>query len=141
MQGQTIGVVAQRTGVGIEAIPFYEREGLLAPPPRSTAGYRHYPEETVERIRFIQRAKELGFSLAEVRSLLELRVRSDTECQDVRLSAERKIKDIDAKIRDLRTVRRALAKLTHACSAGLVTGDCPILESLAGGTWASAESP
>lgn len=133
MQGETIGAVAKRAGVGVQTVRFYEREGLIVAPPRSASGYRHYPEEAIDRIRFIQRAKELGFSLAEVRSLLELRVRSDAECADVRLRAERKITDIDARIRDLREMRRALAELTKSCSAGLTTGECPILECLGHG--------
>ncbi len=130
MQGETIGVVARRSGVGIETIRFYEREGLIEAPPRSAAGYRRYPEEAIERIRFIQRAKDLGFSLAEVRALLDLRVRSDADCHDVRLRAERKIADIEARIRDLGAMREALAELTRACSAGKTTSECPILESL-----------
>ncbi len=133
MQGETIGGVAKRAGVGVQTVRFYEREGLIAAPPRSTSGYRHYPEEAIDRIRFIQRAKELGFTLSEVRSLLELRVRSDAECADVRVRAERKIEDIDARIRDLRGMRRSLTELTKACSAGMTTSECPILESLAHG--------
>lgn len=134
MTGHTIGSVAREAGVGIETIRFYEREGLISAPPRSASGYRQYPQDAVERIRFIQRAKELGFSLAEVRSLLDLRVRSDAECQDVRVRAENKLKDIDAKIRDLRAIRRVLSELTQACSAGKTTGECPILDSLAHGS-------
>ena len=132
--GHTIGRVAREAGVGIETIRFYEREGLISAPPRTASGYRQYPQDAVERIRFIQRAKELGFSLAEVRSLLDLRVRSDAECQDVRVRAEKKIADIDAKIRDLRAMRRVLSGLTQACSAGKTTGECPILEGLAHGS-------
>ena len=133
MAEHTIGSVARQAGVGVETIRFYEREGLISAPPRSASGYRQYPQDAVERIRFIQRAKELGFSLAEVRSLLDLRVRSDAECQDVRVRADKKIADIDAKIRDLRGMRRVLSELTQACSAGKTTGECPILESLVHG--------
>src|SRR5687768_12976440 len=101
----TIGRVAVAAGVGVETVRFYEREGLLAPPPRSSSGYRDYPDDTVPRIRFIQRAKQLGFSLAEIQGLLTLSSRAATQCDHVRAVAEAKIGDIDGRIRDLLAVR------------------------------------
>lgn len=125
--------MARRAGVGVETVRFYEREGLISASPRSDSGYLRYPEDTADRIRFIQRAKTLGFSLAEVGQLLELRVRSKMECQDVRACAERKISDLDAKIRDLWVMRLVLSELANACAAGRVTSECPILECLTHG--------
>jgi MerR family transcriptional regulator, copper efflux regulator len=133
MAAHTIGSVAREAGVRIETIRFYEREGLIGKPPRTPSGYRQYPEEVIERIRFIQRAKDLGFSLAEIRELLALRVRSESECDDVRHRAEAKIADIAAKIRDLDAMRRVLSELTRACMTGSHTDDCPILECLSRG--------
>jgi Hg(II)-responsive transcriptional regulator len=133
MAGLTISELARRAGVGVETVRFYERRRILEEPPRTPSGYRQYPEDAVERIRFVQRAKELGFSLAEARSLLDLQVRSDAECRDVRLRAEKKIADIDEKVRDLRAMRRVLSELTQACSEGKTTRECPILDCLAHG--------
>lgn len=133
MAAHRIGSVAREAGVSIETIRFYEREGLIGEPPRTPSGYRQYSEEVIERIRFIQRAKELGFSLAEIRDLLELRVRSDSECEDVRRRAEAKVHDIEAKMRDLDSMRRVLSDLTRACATGMHTGECPILECLSRG--------
>ena len=79
----SIGKVARRAGVGVETIRFYERQGLLTAPIRKDSGYRSYPEHVLGRIRFIKRAKELGFSLREIKELLELRRNSSAPCEDV----------------------------------------------------------
>lgn len=140
MAVHTIGSVARRAGVRVETIRFYEREALIEPPPRTRSGYRQYPDDAIERIRFIQRAKDLGFSLAEIRELLAMRVRSEAECEDVRQRAEAKILDIDARIRDLDAMRRVLSELTRACASGGHTGECPVLECLSrGGTLLQAD--
>jgi len=126
----TIGQLARRAGVGVETVRFYEREGLISEPPRRPSGYRDYPLETVTRIVFIRRAKELGFSLKEISELLELRVRPRRNCALVKRSADAKIADIDAKITSLRKMRRALKDLTKACDERTPTTECPILASL-----------
>src|SRR5258708_2566151 len=94
----TRGRLAQLGGVGVETVRFYEQEGLLAKPARSPAGYRQYGQHVVARLQFIQRAKELGFTLNEIKELLSLRVDPDTSCEDVRAKAEVKIADIHGKI-------------------------------------------
>ena len=127
-----IGQLACQAGVGVETVRFYEREGLIAEPPRRPSGYRDYPPETVTRIVFIRRAKQLGFSLREIGELLELRVRPRRNCARVKQGAEAKIVDIDAKIASLRGMRRALTNLTRACEARAATTECPILASLDG---------
>ena len=83
----TIGRLANASGVGVETIRFYEREGLLPEPPRKRSGYRQYPADAVARVLFIRRAKELGFTLKEITELLKLRVDPDTSCADVRALA------------------------------------------------------
>ena len=130
MESLTIGQLAQRAGVGVETIRFYEREGLIAEPPRRPSGYRDYPLETIARIVFIRRAKELGFKLKEINELLELRVRPRRNCAQVKRSADAKIADIDGKIASLRRMRRALKDLAEACEKRTPTAECPILASL-----------
>ncbi len=126
----TIGQVARRAGIGLETVRFYERQGLIDEPPRKESGYRQYPEQVIERLRFIRRAKELGFSLKEISDLLALRVDATTTCADVKNRAEAKITDIQEKIRDLQRMKRALDKLTAACRGQGPTSECPILEAL-----------
>lgn len=126
----TIGKVARVTGVGIETIRFYEREGLIPEPPRRNSGYRQYPPATIDRVCFIKKAKGLGFTLAEIKGLLSLRVGSKTTCADVRRKAMQKIKEVDAKISDLKRIRKALNQLTNQCRGKGQIGECPILENL-----------
>lgn len=130
MDGLTTGELARRGGVNLESIRFYEQEGLLPKPPRTRAGYRVFPEESVRRIRFVKRAQELGFSLREIKELLGLRLDPHTSCADVRQKAEAKLADIEQKVRDLRRMHAALARLATACPGRGATADCPILESL-----------
>jgi Hg(II)-responsive transcriptional regulator len=130
MQPLTIGKVARRAGVGVETVRFYEREGLVAAPARKKSGYRQYGEDVVTRLRFIRRAKELGFSLREIRELLALRLERGACSADVKKRAEAKIADIEAKIRDLQRTRDVLRKLTDACPDHGPVSDCPILEAL-----------
>ncbi len=124
------GELAKQAGVNVETLRFYEREGLLAEPPRRASGYREYPPDTVQRIRFIQRAKELGFTLREIKGLLQLRVDPDTTCAEVREQAAEKIADVKQKITDLKRIERALNKLMSTCRGSGPTDDCPILKHL-----------
>ena len=126
----TIGQVAGHSGVGVETVRFYEREGLIVQPSRPESGFRRYPPDTVGRVRFIQRSKALGFSLREIGDFLSLRVDQATTCPEVRKRAEAKIVDIEKKIETLLGMKRALEKLTAACRKRKPTGDCPILEAL-----------
>ncbi len=126
----TIGKVADLAEVGVETIRFYEREGLLASPPRSESGYRHYPDDTVARLRFIKRAKELGFSLKEIGELLSLRAEPSGGCAEVRSRANEKIEDINERIASLKAMRTALQGLVKECSGSGPRIDCPILNAL-----------
>ena len=122
--------LARQAGVNIETLRFYEKKGLLPPPPRRSTGYRAYPEESVRLLRFIKRAQELGFTLAEIRELLTLRVHPGTTSADVRARADSKLADVREKIRDLKAIERALGKLTACCSGEGPLSDCPILHHL-----------
>jgi MerR family copper efflux transcriptional regulator len=130
MAALTIGELARRAGVGVETVRFYERQGLVPSPPRSGSGYRQYPEDTVSRLRFIQRAKELGFSLREIEELISLRLDPAVPCAEVRSRAEAKVADIDARLRDLTRMRASLSELADACAAGVDSRACPILDAL-----------
>jgi DNA-binding transcriptional MerR regulator len=99
-----IGEVAKRTGVTVETVRFYEKKGLIITPERSGSGYRQYPAETVKRVRFIQHAKEVGFTLKDIGELLALRREPGTSCADIKLRATEKIEEVDQKI----PVRRKL---------------------------------
>lgn len=130
MKGLTIGQVAKMGGVNIETVRYYERQGLIPPPPRRESGYRAYPEDTVSRVRFIKRAQELGFSLKEIAELLSLRVGPDTVCADVRKRAVAKIAEIERKMETLDRMKGVLTKLAASCSGRGPTSECPILEAL-----------
>jgi MerR family transcriptional regulator, copper efflux regulator len=127
----TIGQVARQADLGVETVRFYEREGLLPRPARgASSGYRQYSTEAVARLRFIRRAKELGFTLREISELLELRVDPATNRGDVKRRTAAKIADIDRKIETLGRMRQTLAKLERACNGvGGVSG-CPILAAI-----------
>jgi MerR family copper efflux transcriptional regulator len=125
-----IGEVAERGGVNLQTIRYYEREGLLPQPPRLPSGYRVFPERTVRRVRFIKRAQELGFTLAEVRELLVLRVDKHRSSAEVRDLAQAKIADIEEKIRTLQTMKAALTRVTAQCSGCGPASECPILDSI-----------
>ena len=130
MESLTIGRLARAVGVNLETVRYYERRGLLPKPPRSGSGYRLFPAEAKRRLRFIRRAQELGFSLGEIRELLSLRVAPTAKSADVRRRAQAKITDIEAKIRSLQSMKKALRELTQACSGCGPVRDCRILESL-----------
>ncbi len=121
-----IGEVAKRSEVGIETIRFYEREGLLAEPERRPSGYRQYDESVVSRLKFIRNAKELGFTLSEIKELLGLWFDVNTKCVHVRQRAEQKLTDIDDKIRSLQKMKRSLKKIVSQCENRDAVDDCPL---------------
>ena len=128
--GLKIGEVAERGGVNLQTIRYYEREGLLPEPPRLSSGYRVFPESAVRRVRFIKRAQELGFTLAEIRELLSLRIDAVGDSSQVRALARAKILDIDEKIHALTAMKGALTRVTDRCSGCGPASECPILDSI-----------
>lgn len=126
-----IGGVARQAELSIDAVRFYEREGLLGRVRRSSAGQRQYDEDTVRRLAFVRRATALGFSLAEVKSLLTLRVSARMPCDRVRERALSKLSDIDRRIAELQEMRDALARIASGCESGAALGSCPFLDELA----------
>ncbi len=124
------GQVAKAAGVNVETLRFYERRGILTEPRRRRSGYREYPPETVRIVRFIKRAQELGFTLAEIEELLALRDDDRRTCGEVREAATLKIGEIDEKMRRLRAMKRALTVLVESCVDEASTRECPILDAL-----------
>jgi len=133
MTALTIGQLAKRAQVNVETVRYYERQGLIPTPGRSASGYRQYTQETAARIRFIRRAKELGFSLREIGALLSLEGNPDTACAEVKERAEVKLADIEERIRDLERIKRVLASLLAACPEHGSTSHCPILKTMTDG--------
>ena len=130
MDTMTIGKVAKGAGVGVETIRFYEREGLIDQPRRTDSGYRAYPVDTVDRVRFVRHAKELGFSLTEIKELMAWRIAPGTTCGQIKKRAEAKIGDIEDRIRGLQRMKQALRKLAAACRGNGPVSECPILDAL-----------
>ncbi len=132
MGALTIGQVARDAGVGVETVRFYERQGLIEPPPRDPVNrYRRYPEAAVRRIVFIRQAQSLGFSLREIAELLSLRANPGASCGDVRHRAEAKLAEINRKRAQLEVFRAALEELIAACPGnGTAARACTILQFL-----------
>ena len=130
MANLNIGAVAAQSGVTVEAIRFYEKQKLIPEAPRSTSGYRQYSDETVKRVQFIQKAKDVGFSLKEIQSLLTLEASSEASCADVKAQALAKLAEVSARLRELRKIQRALKTLVERCDGSGPLTDCPILDAL-----------
>jgi MerR family copper efflux transcriptional regulator len=125
-----IGELAQRAGVGIDTVRYYEREGLLRPPPRAASGYRSYAAVDVQRLRFVRRAKQLGFTLPQVRELLALSGNTGLDMAVLKVTASQKLAEIDERMADLARVRAGLAALVEACPGHGQLQSCPILNAL-----------
>lgn len=129
-QELTIGRLARAADVNIETIRYYQRLALLPTPAAKTSAFRMYPATLVDRIRFIKRAQELGFSLQEIASLLKLE--DGTHRQAIRKVAGARLEQTRQKLADLRRMERVLAHLIHECEATGEAHSCPIIAALAG---------
>ena len=131
MPSLKVSQLAERAGVGIDTVRYYERAGLLPEPPRRPSGYREYPPQAVDRLRFIRRAKALGFTLEEIAGLLDL---SDqrADVQAVKRLAQTRLTEVEKKLRELERVRDGLRQLTEACPGHGDASACPILSALNG---------
>jgi len=123
-----IGALARRTGCNIETIRYYERIGLI-PKARRRGRYRHYEAEDIGRLNFVRRARELGFTLQEVRALLGLAAGGKRSCDQARTLATSHLTDVRARIADLKRMERALAGAVRACNRG-TAASCPIIDTL-----------
>lgn len=129
MQTLTIGKAAKQAGVGIDTVRFYEREGLLPEAQRTMSGYRLYSVDDVDRLRFIRRAKTLGFSLEEIAELLQLNAAKGSRAC-VKRVAEQRLANLDQKLRELTAIRDALATLVQQCSGQGSLKGCPIIKGV-----------
>lgn len=121
--------LARKTGCNLETIRYYEKVGLLPPPPRSSNGYRVYSPELVQRLQFVLRARDLGFAMEEIRSLLSLTDTGTQTCAEVMTRTENHISDVRQKIADLRRIEDSLAATLARCEGGNKS-ECPILDAL-----------
>ena len=136
----TIGKAARAANLSIDTVRFYERSGLLKPPPRTAGGYRLYRQDDIDRLRFIQRAKALGFTLEEIAQLLQLNDGKGRR-RDVKSVAARRLEELDRKLAELMRIRHALAHLVQACNAEGPLAGCPIIAALIGAASTDATSP
>ena len=125
----SIGAAARRSGVNIETIRFYERSGLVAAPPRTAGGHRVYGRAAVERLGFVRRARELGFTLEQIRGLLALADEREAPCDRVAALARDHLAAVRGRIADLARMEAVLDDMVARCAGGTVP-DCPILEAL-----------
>jgi len=124
-----IGELGKLTGTKVETIRYYERIGLLAAPQRTAGNYRAYGAEHLNRLSFIRRSRDLGFSLDQVRALLDLSDDRDRPCEAIDTLAKAHLAEVDRKIADLRALRRELNNMITQCHCGTVA-DCRIIEAL-----------
>lgn len=128
-QDLSIGRLSERTGCNVETIRYYEKIGLLSPPPRTAGGHRVYSGDHAQRLGFVRRSRELGFSLDEVRALLALADGGEYDCGKVKEITLHHLRGVKEKIRDLRRLERTLATISSACEGGIAPR-CPIIEAL-----------
>lgn len=125
---QSIGEAAKLSGVNIETIRYYEREGIVPAADRSENGRRLFDAAGIARLRFIRRCRDLGFSISDVRALLDLSGNATKHCDDVRAISERHLSDVRARLSDLQELEAALADLVQACTDA--QSECPTLKLL-----------
>lgn len=127
-----IGEVARRAKVNKETVRYYEKRGLIPRPDRRRSGYRIFTQRHIKQIKFIKRAQELGFTLSEIKGLLELRMSENTTCSDIKREAQQKYQDVVEKIEDLQRIKNTLTGLIDSCAGEGPKGECPVLEALEG---------
>ena len=127
-----IGELAQRSGVGIDTVRYYEREHLLPRAQRLASGYRVYGDNDLKRLRFVRRAKALGFTLPEIRDLLALSDHRGDDMSPLKTLAAQKLADVQARLVELDRVRKALETLVASCPGHGALARCPILDALVG---------
>ncbi len=126
-----IGELARSTGVSIDTVRYYERNAILPQPARQSSGYRRYCDDDVSRLRFVRRAKALGFTLVEIRELLALAGRRDEDMAGLKAAAAEKLTDVQQRIEELTRIRDGLHALVASCPGHGALDHCPILAALA----------
>ncbi len=133
METLTVGQLAALAGVSVEAVRFYEREGLLDEAARGPSGYRAFPVSAVGRLKFVQRAQQLGFKLREVKKLLAVWLEHDLPHGEVCGAVDDKVADLEAQAQDLLQKAEALRLLCSTCRGLMLAEDCPVMQALAAG--------
>jgi Hg(II)-responsive transcriptional regulator len=128
--GMRSSEVASRAGVNVQTIRYYERRGILPEPARTGSGYRSYDDHAVRTVRFVKGAQQLGFSLEEIDSLLELAVGGPSNCDAARKLATEKVAELEAKIARLSAMADSLRQLAATCDRSRNKRDCPLLEAI-----------
>lgn len=127
-----IGELARRAGISVDAVRFYEERGVLPAAERTPSGYRLFPAAAVERLAFVGRAKNLGFSLDDIVELLSLRECGASDSHRVREKLDERLAEVDRRIGELQRLRGAIASLAGTCDGTRPTSECPILEAFSG---------
>ncbi|MFB6346768.1 MAG: MerR family transcriptional regulator [bacterium] len=128
----TTGQVADRAGVNKQTLRYYEDIGLIEDPPRDSSNYRQYPEDTVRRIKFVKRAQELGFTLDEIETLLEMTEGGSEIDDEILRFTEQKLEEIREKLKEYRKLEHVLSRLVENCRSGADVEPCPLIEVLTG---------
>lgn len=128
-RGLGIGAVSEQSGINVETIRYYERIGLLPPPDRTPGGNRQYDGKLLERLFFIKRCRELGFSISEIRVLLSMADRRDFTCEEVREITAAHLENVRGKIDKLRRLEKVLQSMVAECNKGELP-ECPVIEAL-----------
>ena len=123
----TIGQLAKKADINVETVRYYERRGLISRPQKPDCGYRKYDDEILQQLRFIRRAKQIGFKLDEIKSLLLL---ADGHCEDVRSLARLKLEQVRSRLNDLQRLEAVLEQLIRQCGERPDESRCPIIQSL-----------
>tara|TARA_R110000803_G_scaffold114822_1_gene183258 strand:- start:193 stop:594 length:402 start_codon:yes stop_codon:yes gene_type:complete len=126
----SIGKIAQNSGVTVEAVRYYEKQGLILKPDRDANGYRRYSKGAARQVRFIKRAQEVGFTLKDIKELLSLKADPEASCCDVRARAERKVQEMEDRIITLTRMKDVLSEWVTDCEGQGPTSECPILDAL-----------
>lgn len=129
MKGLTRSQVAQKCGINVEALRYYERRQLIKAPPRSASGYRIYSEDYISRINFIRNSQNLGFTLKEIAELLKLRIQQKDKCNEAMDKARKKLDEVEKKMQGLKSLQKALKTLIKQCQNKTQSEVCPILAS------------
>ncbi len=125
-----IGVIAKSTGLSVQALRYYQQRGLISPKQQLSSGYRLYAQDIVERIQFIQRCKNIGFSLEEISQLLALRDDPKVKAAEIKQKVEAKLAVVEQKIIELSGLKTSLQQLSASCSGEGLIGECPIISKL-----------
>ena len=138
MQSYSIGEVSRRVGIKVPTLRYYEQAGLIPEPNRSEGGQRRYSESDLQRLAFVKHARQLGFSLEHITSLLELSEQTGGDCGDIHTLAETHLAAVRAKLRLLRDLEKELKRIVVGCSSGHV-GECHVIESLSHHEWCATD--